>query len=165
MLKIRKLQKGDAARIGQMRYDTIHAINKEHYSQEQLDVWAPKTNEHSYWDRAAQHNILYVAEIEGELVGFADFKKNGYISSLYVHKDHQSKGIATALYKKMEEEANHMRLKEFTVESSITAKPFFLRMGFTVVNSQDKEFNGMIFLNYIMSKKLRSSDEKPRFYR
>jgi len=165
MLKIRKLQKGDASRMGEMRYETIHAINKEHYTQEQLNLWAPKTNEHSYWDRAAQHNVLYVAEIGGELVGFGDFKKNGYLSSMYVHKDHQGKGIATALFKKMEEEANHMRLKEFTTESSITAKLFFERMGFTVVESQEKEYNGLKFLVYIMVKKLRSSDAKPRFYR
>jgi hypothetical protein len=43
----------------------------------------------------------------------------------------------------------------FTVEASITAKPFFARHGFTVIKQQEVEARGERFVNYRMRRSNR----------
>ena len=43
-----------------------------------------------------------IAEIENELTGFSSIEKNGYLDYMYVHKDHQGKGIAKNLLEEIE---------------------------------------------------------------
>ena len=42
-----------------------------------------------------KHEMVVTVE-QGEIVGFGDIDKSGYLDRLYVHKDHQREGIATA---------------------------------------------------------------------
>jgi putative acetyltransferase len=155
-INIRELKREDITSCVKLFYDTVHSINAKDYSPDQLEVWAPKIiNPESVRWQSLLNNISIVAEVNHEIVGFIDLTKTGYLDRLYIHKDHQRKGIASALLKIIEKQAAESNIDEITTEASITAKPFFEGMGFQVIKEQQKDVNGTIFINYVMKKKLR----------
>lgn len=153
-MNIRKYAVPDLMEILQLFYDTVHTVNSKDYSQEQVDAWAPKQLNVERWADFFAKNISYVAEIDGKITGFGDLTREGYLNTLYVHKDFQGKGIGSRIVKILEKEAKALSLNEITTEASITAKPFFEKRGYECLRSQNKVHNGMVFLNYVMRKKL-----------
>lgn len=120
-MKIRKYQSTDYPVLAKLFYDTVHTVNKKDYSQTQLHAWATSSIDTSFWDKSfLEHNTL-VAEKDGIVVGFGDMDKDGYLDRLYVHKDYQKRGIATAICDKLEKQAKANRI---IVHASITAKVF-----------------------------------------
>jgi len=98
--------------------------------------------------------MTYVAIRDGELVGFSDMDAGGYLDRLYVHKDVQKQGVATALLSKLEQEARKLGLSEIRTDASITAVPFFERHGFCILQAQTVQRRGVDLVNYKMSKRL-----------
>jgi putative acetyltransferase len=73
---------------------------------------------------------------------------------MYVHPEHEGRGIASALLTCLETAARRESLVRLFTEASITARPFFERRGFTVLTAQLVEFRGEEFKNYRMEKLL-----------
>ena len=72
--------------------------------------------------------------VEGEaLLGFGDNDASGYLDRLYVHKDFQRQGVASALCGALERAVEGER----TVTcASITARPFFESRGYRLVRER-----------------------------
>jgi acetyltransferase, GNAT family len=75
----------------------------------------------------------------------------GYLDRLYVHKDHQGIGIATALYEKLEASVESATV---TTHAFITARPFFEDRGYVVKKEQQVERQGILLTNYVMEKQI-----------
>ncbi|OPH52009.1 acetyltransferase [Paenibacillus ferrarius] len=160
-MDIRKFRDTDINQIVSLFYETVHSVNKRDYSQEQLDAWAPKdevTLKLNTWKDSLSHNVTYVAEIEGEIVGFSDITQYGHLDRLFIHKDYQGQGIASALVNMLEFEARGLGLIEIDTEASITAKPFFERHGYRMIQSQVVERKGVKLVNFKMVKNLLGSN-------
>ncbi|MDF2653201.1 MAG: acetyltransferase [Paenibacillus sp.] len=158
-MEIRSFTDSDINQIVSLFYETVHSVNKRDYSQEQLNAWAPKDEEKlklNTWKESLSHNVTYVAEIEGKIVGFSDMTPFGHLDRLYIHKDYQGQGIASALVNKLESEARGLGLIEIDAEASITAKPFFERQGYRIIQSQVVERRGVKLVNFKMVKNLFS---------
>ncbi len=54
----------------------------------------------------------------------------------------------------IEAKALDLGMNHLITEASITAKPFFQRMGFSIVKEQEVICRGEIFINYVMEKSL-----------
>ncbi|MBT2288722.1 GNAT family N-acetyltransferase [Paenibacillus albidus] len=150
-MEIRKFKDTDINPIVSLFYDTVHTVNKRDYSQEQLNAWAPKEEEilkRETWKDSLSQNVTYVADIKGTLVGFSDLTPYGRLNRLYVHKDYQGQGIAAALVNILEVEARGLGLLEVDTEASITAKPFFERLGYRIIQSQLVERKGVRLANW-----------------
>ena len=129
---IRKYKPSDCAAMAKMFYDTVHTINSRDYTKEQLNVWAKESVDLEEWDISfLNHNIL-IAEINGEIVGFADMDNSGYLDRLYVHKNFQRRGIATALVDESERCEKETGILNFETYASITAMQFFEKRGYAV---------------------------------
>lgn len=127
------------------------------YSQKQLDVWATKEDKASTinsWQVSLAHNITFVAKINDKIVGFSDLTDEGYLDRLFVHKDFQGQGIASALVDMLESEAKKRNLLVIETDSSITAKSFFAHKGYNIICSQTVERKGVKLINFKMRKKL-----------
>jgi putative acetyltransferase len=149
---IREYKEEDLAEVTKLFYDTVLAINIEDYSHEQINVWA--TPDSNIWTRL-KNSFAYVVELENTMVGFGSITSVGYLDFLYVHKDHQRKGIATLILDQLESVARHLGIIEIQSDVSIIARPFFESKGFRVVRSQIKERRGVMFQNYIMTKEVK----------
>lgn len=153
---IRKLKSDDIGKCIQLFHDTVHAVNSRDYSLEQVNAWAPDNIDANgaSW-QSLVNNISVVAELNNVLVGFIDMTPSGYLDRLYVHKDYQGKGIATALLSELIRQATSQEITDISTEASITAKPFFESNGFVTCEEQRKSFNGVQFINYLMKKKIK----------
>ena len=144
---IRQYKNEDCDTVAKLFYETVHSVNAKDYTAEQLSVWANNADSLKIRrDYLLKQNTL-IAEINGEIVGFGSIDKLGYLDLLFVHKNYQRQGIATALCNEME--------KGFSVINtfaSITAKPFFESRGYVVVNEWDAERFGVKLKNFEMQK-------------
>ena len=147
-MEIREYREEDQAEILSLFYETVHTVNAKDYNEKQLDAWAPQDNDYEHLNAALRNNLTLIAIEDGKITGFADIDENGYLDHLFVHKDYQRRGIASALCSRMEE-----GFKRIETHASITARPFFEKRGYVVVKAQDVKIRGEILRNYVMEKK------------
>lgn len=148
-VEIRAYSPSDCAEIVQLFYDTVHAVCVGDYSPEQLQAWAPGLPDVDAWNESFLVHDTLVAEVEGQIVGFADMDAAGYLDRLYVHKDWQRQGVATALCEALERRCPASR---FTTHASLTARPFFEGRGYRVVREQEVERYGLLLTNFVMER-------------
>lgn len=146
---IRKYKTEDCAEICELFYNTVHCINAKDYTKKQLDVWATGSVDLKQWDKSFCEHLTIVAKINNVIIGFGDMDKTGYLDRLYVHKDFQNQGIATAICDELEKSIN---ANKFTTHSSITAKPFFEKRGYREIKEQQVIRGGIELTNYVMEK-------------
>lgn len=190
---LRKYHSSDCAALAALFYETIHTVNARDYPQEQLDAWADGHVDLDAWNESFLAHNTYVAvqecvgadDIDSRasdstdtapgktggspanalIIGFGDMDDTGYLDRLYVHKDYQGRGVATAICDRLEEDfcLSRGRLLQnsavqkrkndtFTTHASITARPFFEKRGYTVVKAQQVVRKGISIRNYIMRK-------------
>jgi putative acetyltransferase len=152
---VRRFMESDLEQILQLFYDTVHTINAEDYTKSQLDAWGVENPDKDSWLDSLKHTITFVAEINGEIVGFGNLNDKRYIDRLYTHKDYQGIGIASNILCALEKEAKKLGYTELYTEASITAKPFFQNRGYKILRSQNKQYNGQVFVNFIMKKGIK----------
>lgn len=182
MIKLRKYVSADCAVLAALFYDTVHTVNAKDYTKAQLDVWATGQVDMEAWDKSFLEHNTVLAEIDGVIAGFADMDCTGYLDRLYVHKDYQHRGVASALCDRLETEALAAsdkisaagdgscaasdkisaadnkkadiknRVFCFTTHASITARPFFEARGYSVIRGQQVERQGIFLRNYVMKK-------------
>ena len=148
-MTLRDYCKTDCVELARLFYDTVHTVNAKDYSREQLDAWATGEVNLEAWNKSLQAHNTVVAEMDGQIVGFGDMDETGYLDRLYVHKDYQRRGVATAICDALEQ---NTKAAEFTTHASITARPFFEKRGYTVVKVQQVERRGILLTNFVMKK-------------
>lgn len=150
-MKIRRYEPGDLWQVTALFYDTVHTVNAADYSPEQLDAWADGALDLDRWNGSLlAHHSLVAVEGRDLIVGFGDIDGTGYLDRLYVHKDRQGLGIATALCDRLERAVD---APVITTHASITARPFFEGRGYRVLREQRVERHGVQMTNYVMEKR------------
>lgn len=144
---IREYISSDCERLAELFFQTIHTVNAKDYTQEQLNVWAIGNVDLSIWNNSFLEHYTLVALENNAIVGFGDIDNTGYLDRLFVHKDYQSQGIATALCDRLE--AGYDRI---TTHASITGKQFFMNRGYRLIKEQQVVRNGISLANYVMEK-------------
>lgn len=148
-MKIRKYQSSDCKSLADLFYHTVHTINAKDYTKEQLQVWATGQVDLENWNQSLQEHFSVVAVENENILGFGDIDKTGYLDRLYVHKDYQRKGIATAICNQLEQAVQG----SIITHASITARPFFEKRGYQVIKEQQVERQGIFLTNFVMEKK------------
>ncbi len=146
----------DLPSMRQLFRDTVLAISSNDYSITQLQAWASVWMNERRWAEKFSEQQFYLAELHDVLAGFSSITPGGYIDFLYIHKDHQRKGIASALLETMENYAGNNSLSLLSAEASITAYPFFIKHGFDPLKKQTVEVDKVSMVNYLVQKKLSS---------
>ena len=186
-MELRKYRPRDCEEMARLFYDTVHTVNAADYTKEQLDAWADGQVDLEKWNASFLEHDTLVA-VEGECIaGFGDMDETGYLDRLYVHKDFQKKGVASAICSRLERDRrkraafrqeadkNARRPVEeraeltFTTHASITARPFFEKRGYVVKKEQQVERHGVRMTNFVMEKReslklrrLTEADKKER---
>lgn len=153
-IDIRRYRPADLAGLIALFRDTVRRINGRDYSPQQVMAWAPDEIDARQWRHRFDNKVVWVADLDGAPVGFVDVARDGLIDMLYVHADHQGKGIASLLLRSVEAGARTRGLMRLFTEASITARPFFEHRGFRVIAPQRVMRWAQEFLNYRMDKAL-----------
>ena len=118
---LREYRPGDCREMAALFYDTVHTVNARDYTPEQLDAWADGRVDLDAWDQSFRAHTTLVAVDGGRIVGFGDMAADGYLDRLYVHKDWQGQGVATALCDRLEAAVPG----PVETHASITARPIW----------------------------------------
>jgi putative acetyltransferase len=153
-IHIRQAKLSDLPALQQLFVGTIENVCKADYNEQQISVWTSSVENKQRWLGIIENQYVLVAQEEDRIVGFCSLDKNNYIDLFYVHKDKQGQGIARLLYNTIESEALKFGQKELTSDVSITARPFFEKIGFTIQAEQTVVREGVELTNYKMKKVL-----------
>jgi putative acetyltransferase len=153
-VKIRLFEKQDTEQVAQLFHETVHEINVRDYSSAQVAAWAPDNIHFIDWEKRCSSRFTYVADDQDVIAGFGELEHNGHIDCFYCHKNYQRCGVGSQIYQFIEAKALELGINHLFVEASITAKPFFQHMGFSVVKQQEVACRGEILINYVMEKRL-----------
>lgn len=155
---VRAYRSADCESLAELFYQTVHTVNAKDYTREQLAVWATGTVDLERWDASFLEHETLVAVAGERIVGFGDIDASGYLDRLYVHKDWQGMGVATALCDRLEQAVAADRIVSHV---SITAKPFFLQRGYVVKKEQQVVREGIFLTNCVMEKTMGGTLCKP----
>ncbi|MDF2858932.1 MAG: family N-acetyltransferase [Neobacillus sp.] len=151
-MQLRKYKSEDCAALAELFFNTVHAVNAKDYTTAQLKAWATGTVDLNTWNQSFLEHNTVIAEINGTITGFGDMDDEGYLDRLYVHKDYQNIGIATAIVNELEQQAILSGVFLFTTHASITAKPFFEKRGYRTLKENTVIRNDTKLTNFIMEK-------------
>lgn len=147
---LRLYNTSDCEFLVELFQQTVSNVNAKDYSKEQLDVWATGNVNLNEWDKSFRQHFTIVAIKNEIIVGFGDIDKTGYLDRLYVHKDYQRQGIASAICDELEQLVNTNKI---ITHASITAKTFFAQRGYRVMKGQEVIRDGISITNYVMEKR------------
>lgn len=151
--KFRTATMKDIQELKKLFCNTVMTVNRRDYTAEEVADWASCCESDGRWEQLLSTLYFIVAtDVEGQMLGFTAIRGDGYLHSMFVHKDYQRQGIATALLQKIEAYASEHGIKEMTSEVSITARPFFEHHSYKVEREQRVQANRMIMTNFMMRK-------------
>lgn len=152
-LGIRRLAAQDIPEMRKLFRATVLTVNSKDYTKEEVEDWASCGDSVEHWkELLAKNNYIGALDGQGGIVGFSSMNAEGYLHSMFVHKDWQGKGVATLLLSEVEKIARRYGVHKISVEVSVTARPFFERHGYKVVKEQKAKANRLYLTNYVMEK-------------
>lgn len=152
---IRIAQQSDALELMSLFQETVLHINKRDYSEAEVADWASCGNDLSHIkDMIKAHYFIVATNQQSQIVGFSSITHQGYLHSMFIHKDFQGKGIATILLNEIERYATARGIMRITSEVSLTARPFFEKRGYIVEVEQKRKANQLYLTNFWMAKRL-----------
>jgi putative acetyltransferase len=160
MATLRQFEPDDAPALLDLCRDTIRRVNSRDYAPNQIRAWASDDIDPLAWASRFDGRFVVIAEEAGRPAGFADLEPNGHIDRVYVSADHQGRGIGRKLLEAVLAEARQKKMRRLFVEASITARPFFERLGFVVLTPQLVTLRGVEFVNYRMELLLADTAAK-----
>ncbi|GAB4541286.1 MAG: GNAT family N-acetyltransferase [Pleurocapsa sp.] len=123
---IRLATRNDSDAIVRVQYDSIKMLAAKDYTAKELEALLKSKSLHRTWDE-----IIFVAEIKGEIVGLASLvKRNCSIGAVFVDPDFVRQGIGSKLLSVVEQEAIKHNIKILGVCSSLTGCAFYGANGY-----------------------------------
>ncbi len=155
---IRRGERGDIAALTRVFYRAVRKGAGPEYSTEQRAAWAPAPPEVEAWDKRLTPQTVFVAELDGAVIGFMSVKSDGYIDLAFVDPDHIGHGVAHFLYERLEAHARTQGMERLYSDASARARILFERQGWVVEEEQNRMLRGVELHNYRMSKQLVGQD-------
>lgn len=155
MITIRIALNTDIEEIQSLYRNTVLVINRRDYSQAEVEDWASCGDDLSkIEDMIKTHYFIVAVNQRSQIVGFSSITPQGYLHSMFVHKDFQGKGIATMLLEEIERYAITAGIVRITSEVSLTARPFFEKKGYVVEGEQKRKANQLSLTNFRMAREV-----------
>lgn len=150
MLSLRRCVPADGPALLALFLETIRRVNSADYGPEQVAAWASDEIDPALWSqkRAAQWTL--VAEAEGRIRGFAGLLDHAWLEMFFVAADAQRRGVGRTLMEGMLAEARRRGWERIESDVSLTARPFFERFGFEVVQPRAFLHRGVEMRNFRM---------------
>lgn len=159
-LSIRKAEIRDLPDILRLFRETIQAVNRRDYTDAQIKAWLSGAVNEEKWKLRIEEQYFILA-VENEILsgtellrGFGSVDNKGYLDLLFVHKEWQGRGVGRAIHKNLEDRTRESGISEMYTHASITARNFFEREGYTLVNEQTIYREHIALTNYRMKKLL-----------
>ncbi len=131
---------------------SISELCRNDYTPAQREVWLEAATDTTGWLKRINNQYFLLAVSGVDVIGMASLGDEGYVDFLYVHPTWKRQGLATLLFRAVESEAGKRGYSTLKTDASITARPFFEKMGFHVVHPNHVSRKGISLINYRMER-------------
>jgi len=148
---IREANSEDTGRLIEVFSNSIKTAAVKDYTPNEIKEWLKTTQNKSRWRDLLKEQVVLVAEVRNQVVGFASLKEGNYLDFMYVHSDFMRQGIAQCLLNEVLDRVKSLKMESISSDVSITAKPFFEKNGFKVVRKNENHRGEEGLINYHMT--------------
>jgi GNAT superfamily N-acetyltransferase len=140
---IRAATTDDATALSALIQGTVRASNSRDYSPATIELICANFTRDKILSKMAQRDV-FVAVHLSEIAGTISLG-SGKLHSMFVEPKRQGQGIGRRLVSHLETHAVNSGLSSLQLSSSITAKPFYEKLGYQLVRFEDRP-DGSTFL-------------------
>ncbi|MCK1423756.1 GNAT family N-acetyltransferase [Bradyrhizobium sp. 180] len=141
--EIRKASTADASALSTLIQDAVRVSNSRDYNQAIIELICANFALDRVIEKMEQRDV-FVAASDCVVVGTVSLGQ-GKLHSLFVAPEHQGGGIGRRSVEYLERHAVGKGLSELWLSSSITAKPFYTKLGYELVHFEERP-DGSTFL-------------------
>ncbi len=153
-VRIRPYAGADLDELIALFRNSVRKVARRDYTDEQLRAWAPDEIDRDAWALRLAAASTWVAALSDRAAGFISLEPEGHLDLLYADPDFRGRGIASALLHRLETSARATGLSRLSTDASITARPFFARRGFRLIEARSVVRNGVALATHRMERTL-----------
>lgn len=145
--RIRPYRPGDETAVAQVASECFDRFIRPFYSEQGVRSFSAYIDPEAVARRQSIDCLMFVADLEGELVGLIEMRGFDHISMLFVKPEFQKRGIATQLFDRALRTALKLEpgLDELTVFSAPGVEQIYRHWGFVEIGPET-EADGIRFL-------------------
>ena len=136
---IRRFLQTDSKEVSDLIIKTLREVNIKDYPKEYIENEVQRLQPNKILKRA-ERTHFYVACDENKIVGcgaigpYWDKVDESSLFTLFVLPDYQGQGIGRKIIETLEKDEYFLRANRIEIPASITATPFYIKMGYTYKN-------------------------------
>lgn len=145
---IRYMNEDDIAAVQKVATICWHDTYEEILPKEVREAFLEQLYSHDMMKRRLERSHLFIAEVDGEAAGFANFSPVKYgneaeLGAIYILPQYQGIGIGTALLQKGIEHLEQVKKLYVCVEvENEKGKAFYRAKGFSALEKFEEDFEG-----------------------
>ena len=138
-MKIRRFQEADAEAVSALLAVTLRTTNIKDYSSEYIENVIKTHQPQNISERASWTHFYVVCDNEkivgcGAIGPYWGKTDESSLFTIFVLPEYQGVGIGRKIIQTLEQDEYFLRAKRIEVPASITATPFYLKMGYDYKN-------------------------------
>lgn len=138
-MNIRRFQDTDADEISELIAITLRTTNTKDYSSEYIENDVKGLQPHNILERAKWTHFYVVCDGHkivgcGAIGPYWDKEDESSLFTIFVLPEYQGKGIGRKMIETLEQDEYFLRAKRIEIPASITAIPFYKKMGYDYKN-------------------------------
>ncbi|MBJ7550961.1 GNAT family N-acetyltransferase [Marinomonas ostreistagni] len=140
-MKIRTLQLSDVEVASGVCIAAFDQSVASSLPAEGIETFAKISAPEAFRERMSKDTMMLVAEIETNIVGFAELREGNHVSMLFVRPDRQQQGIGKALLTQL---IKHARSPSISVSASLSSVTAYQTFGF-ILSGEINQIAGLIY--------------------
>ncbi|MBQ6595419.1 MAG: GNAT family N-acetyltransferase [Clostridia bacterium] len=146
---IRRFAEGDAEAVSALIAATLRTSNRRDYTEAYLEDLILRMRPEDILRRAREQHF-YVAEEAGAIVGcgsvgaFRGREDESCLFTIFVRPEAQGRGLGRGIVERLERDPYFLRARRIEVPASLTAVPFYLKLGYVYVNGAEPDAERLI---------------------
>ena len=150
------MEKNYQQELSQLYYDAIIKLAPAYYHPQQVKIWAnyPRKHPKEFAKLLTQGDVIMAINNKGQVIGFGQLNPKNYIALLYTQPEFNRLGVASAIYRKLEQLAYITHQTTLSVTASKLSQPLFQKLGFELIDTEITIRDDITFERYNMVKLL-----------
>lgn len=151
-MNIRKFLDKDAKEISALIVTTLRTTNIKDYSSEYIENDVKAFQPQNIIERASWTHFYVVCDNDkivgcGAIGPYWNKKDESSLFNIFVLPQYQRRGIGRKIIETLEQDEYFLRAKRIEIPASITATPFYIKMGYDYINGiKEPDSEGLIRL-------------------
>ncbi len=135
-------------------YQTVSNFGSKLFTKEEIKEYSRLVTDTKYWKQKFDHNFIFAAKLNGEILGIISMGPTGIIEILFVHQNYQGRSIAKKLYQTIEDTARTHNISVLRSHVFPLTRAFYENNGFEIIADVKETASGESITSYSGVKQL-----------